>query len=245
MLERFEKLAGYKLNAIDREVGKIADLYFDDTFWTVRYLVVDTGSWLTEKSVLISPYAVAVFDLQDERIDTTLSVEQIESSPSPETDLPVSRQFEETYALYYGYPNYWDRPHPRGGYAAPELMPPFEEIQETKGWDSHLQSAKEVDGYQVNALDGHIGHVSDFVIDDTDWAIRYFVVDTKNWWPSKHVLMSPGWATHVDWAKRTVSVDLTRDTIQQAPEYHAGSPITRDYEAQLFSHYCKDCYWQD
>jgi hypothetical protein len=244
MLERFDRLSKYSLHTTDKEVGKIADLYFDDSFWTVRYLVVDTGGWLTERSVLVSPYSVTALDAEKQRIDTTLSAERLENSPSPDTEIPVSRQFEEVYSLYYGYPHYWNGPYAWGAYAIPQLMPPMEELQETEGWDSHLQSAKEVAaGYQVEALDHRVGHVADFVIDDADWTIRYLVVDTRDWLPGKHVLLSPGWATAVDWSQRTVSVDVTRDAIEQAPEYHADRPITRDYELELFSHYCKDCYW--
>lgn len=233
MLERFDKLIKYKLKATDREMGRVKDLYFDDSSWTTRYLVADTGSWLTDKSILISPQAVASVDPKKRHIDTTLSAEQVENSPPPESELPVSRQLEMVYSYSWGEKT------------MAEPVPPGKDIQEREGWDPSLRSAKEVEGYQVHALDHNVGHIVDFVVDDTDWVIRYFVVDTRNWWPSKHVLLSPAWATDVDWAMRTVSVDVTRDMIRQAPEYDEDQAITREYELRLFEHYCKDCYWTE
>ena len=40
-------------------------------------------------------------------------------------------------------------------------------------------------GYKLEGLDGVIGKVSQFYSDDDLWAIRYLVIDTKNWWPGK------------------------------------------------------------
>ena len=243
MLHKADTLGKCKLIAVDREIGKIRDLYFDDRFWTVRYLVADTGGWLTGRLVLISPFSVNLVDAEEEMIGTTLTAKQIEESPSPEADKPVSRQFESVYADYYGYPYYWYGPGAWGAYPRPSLMHPKEMVEQEESWDSHLRSADEVQDYEVGALDHHIGHISDFIVDDESWTIRYLVVDTRNWWPGKHVLLSPGWATAVDWATRTVAVDLTRDAIKQAPEYDEDKPITRDYEIELFRHYSKQDYW--
>jgi len=72
--------------------------------------------------------------------------------------------------MWGGYP-YIERDRTRWGVSASEAM----------GWDRHLRSTKEVTGYQFGALDGEIGHVDDFIVDDETWAIRYLVVATKNW----------------------------------------------------------------
>lgn len=88
-------------------------------------------------------------------------------------------------------------------------------------------------GYEIQALDGEIGHVEDFVIDDETWAIRYLVVATRNWWPGKKVLVSPQWIERVSWSESKVFVNLSREAIKQSPEYSAEALITRDYEAGL------------
>jgi hypothetical protein len=90
---------------------------------------------------------------------------------------------------------------------------------EAMEWDRHLRSTNEVTGYNLLALDGEIGHVDDFIVDDETWAIRYLVVATRNWWPGKKVLISPKWIENVSWEEREVAIGLSRDAIKAAPEY--------------------------
>ena len=117
--------------------------------------------------------------------------------------------------------------------------------QKEQAEDRHLRSTQEVTGYYIGATDGEIGHVEDFIIDDESWSIRYIVVDTRNWWPGKKVLASPEWIEKVSWADSTVYVELTRAAIKSAPEYDASSPIDRDYEDRLHTHYGRQGYWFD
>ena len=114
-----------------------------------------------------------------------------------------------------------------------------------KGWDPHLRSTHEVTGYRFLALDGEIGHVDDFIIDDETWAIRYLVAATKNWWPGKKVLISPKWIESVSWGDKEIAIGLSRDTIKAAPEYTDESLLTRPYEAGLHGHYNREGYWVD
>jgi len=112
-----------------------------------------------------------------------------------------------------------------------------------KAWDPHLRSTSAVSGYKMEALDGEIGHLDDFVIDDETWAIRYLVVSTRNWWPGGKVLISPQWIERVDWKEASISVNLSRDAIKRSPEYTEDALITRDYEAGLHGHYHRPGYW--
>jgi hypothetical protein len=86
--------------------------------------------------------------------------------------------------------------------------------------------------------------VDDFLIDDESWAMRYIVVDTRDWRPDKHVVISPQWITLVDWAEKLVTVDVTRDTVQRAPEYDPAIGYSRLHEASLHRHYQRPGYWQ-
>jgi len=81
------------------------------------------------------------------------------------------------------------------------------------------------------------------VIDDEAWAIRYMEVATRNWWPGKKVLVSPAWIERVSWADSRVFVGLSRDAIQNGPEYIEAEPITREYENRLYFHYGRPPYW--
>jgi hypothetical protein len=115
--------------------------------------------------------------------------------------------------------------------------------KEDESWDPHLRSTKDVSGHHIQAQDGEIGHVEDFIIDDETWAIRYLVIDTKNWWGGKKVLISPQWIDRISWDESKVFVNLSKERIKQSPEYSDDLLITRAYEDQLHKHYDQKGYW--
>jgi hypothetical protein len=199
--------------------------------------------------VLISPYALdrVNTDIYLKQIEIHLTKKQTEDSPSLDSDKPVSRQFEHAYYGYHGWPPYWGGPCTWGPYPYivrdPEKWREFN--QGGKAWDLYLRSMHAVSGHHVQALDGEIGHVADFIIDDEAWAIRYLIIDTHNWWPGKKVLLSPQWIERVSWGERKVFVNLTREAIKQSPEYTQELVLTRDYEAALHQHYNRQGYWVD
>ena len=247
MLSKAGTLTGYKLDSLDGEIGEVKEFYFDDRYWTIRYLVADTGNWLTGRKVLISPYALVAVIAAEQHITIDLTKRQIEDSPSLNSDKPVSHQFEQAYYGHYGWPMYWGGPYRWGPY--PYIVRDREKRREPneggKAWDPHLRSTYGVSGHHVQALDGEIGHVQDFIIDDETWAIRYLIIDTHNWWPGKKVLVSPQWIESVSWGERKVFVNLSREAIKQSPEYTEESLLTRDYEIGLHQHYNRQGYWVD
>jgi hypothetical protein len=251
MLTTATALKGFSLDSHDGEIGKVKEFYFDDRYWTIRYLVADTGNWLTGRKVLISPYALGAVATQEQHIATDLTRKQIEQSPSLDSDKPVSRQFEDAYYGYYGWPAYWSGPYMWGYYSKLESNLERsherwrESVQKEKEWDPHLRSTDDVSGRHIHAADGDIGHVVDFIIDDQTWAIRYLIVDTRNWWAGKRVLVSPHWIERVSWSESKVFVNLTRQNIKQSPEFTEASLLTRDYETRLHQHYNRQGYWVD
>ena len=46
MLRKAKTMNGFRLDSLDREIGKVKEFYFDDRHWIIRYLVADTGNWL-------------------------------------------------------------------------------------------------------------------------------------------------------------------------------------------------------
>ncbi|MGH7263271.1 MAG: PRC-barrel domain-containing protein [Candidatus Rokuibacteriota bacterium] len=254
MLRTVTDYRRYAIAATDGEIGRVDDVLFDDRTWTVRYLVVDTGSWLTGRRVLLSPASVSDADPSGERFRVPLTRRQVEESPPVEADRPVSRQHEIQLADHYGYPYYWagpyrwgPAPYPLVPMAVPPQPDPVErEIRERQrqSADPNLRSAREVTGYGIEATDGEIGHLEDFLVDDRAWAIRYVIVDTRNWWPGKKVVISPEWVAGVSWNDQTVRVDLSREQVRGAPEYDPSAPVARDYETRLHDHYRRSRYWE-
>lgn len=272
MLYKATTLKGYALRSLDGEIGRVKEFYFDDRHWTIRYLVADTGDWLPGRQVLLSPRALISVNKEEQHIGIGLTKKQIEDSPSLDSDKPVSRQYEATYSGYYGWPMYWGGPYMWGTSLFPTIMPDTGEMrQSARGvsqygmeesttalpstetlpavdrdahtGNAHLRSTHNVSGYHIQATDGEIGHVDDFIIDDETWAIRYLRVDTVNWWPGKKVLIAARWIDRVSWDESKVFVKLTRAAIKQAPDYTDESLLTREYESKLHGYYTRQGYW--
>ena len=255
MLNRVSHLTESTVTATDGPIGHVKAAFFDDHTWTIRYLVVDAGTWLTGREVLISPYAVKQPVGSVKNIDVSLTREQVKDSPDIDTHQPVSRQHERDYLRYYDYPEYWNGGDlwGMGGYPLfPPLQPSAEEVAANQAMhardfaagDVHLRSSVKVTGYDIQATDGSIGHVKDFIFDDESWAVRYLLVDTHNWWPGgRKVLIANPWIERIDWATSTVHVKLTREQVKNSPAYEEAGDINRDYEKRLHAAYDREGYW--
>lgn len=223
----------YTILAQGDEIGKVDDFFFDDTTWTIRYLVVNTGNWLTGRKVLLSPTMVTRSYWETQLFEVNLTRQQVKDSPGIKTDQPVSLQHQIAQV-------YWTAQHYMPMSILPILAPARSkedlEGQEEKN-DRHLRSACEVMGYHVQATDDDIGHVDDFLVEDESWAIHYMVVDTRNWLPGKRVLVSPRWIRWVGWDERRVAVNITQNAVKDSPEYVPTKPLSRVYEEQLHEHY--------
>lgn len=243
MFRSTKELNGYKILATDGECGTVKDLLFDDESNIVRYIVVNTGGWLIGRQVLISPVAIDQPDFDSHKLPAVLSKANIEESPTIETDLPVSRQTEFALASFYNWPVYW------GAGTASVLnrqsMPAGVAIQvQERESDPHLRSAKEVTGYQIQCMEGTLGHIEDLIVDTESWSLRYLIIDTNNWLPtSKKVIIAFDWLTHFTWEDCKAHVDLTQEQVKNAPHYDARLPVNRAYETQLYDFYGRPSYW--
>jgi uncharacterized protein YrrD len=264
MLRSMKDLEHYALAATDGHIGHVKDVYFDDDAWVIRWLVVDTGSWLSSREVLISPISIHRPDWAERVLPVSLSKDQVKHSPSVDTHKPVSRQHELQYLGYYGYPSYWGDGGMWGAGMYPyALVSDYAPNAETKAErdrevavyarierarhrhdDPHLRSGKAVVGYHLHATDGEVGHVDGLLVDEDTWAIRYLVVNTSNWWIGHQVLVSPQWITEVSWPESRVSVNLTRESIRSAPAYVSTEALNREQEAGLYGHHQRSGYWE-
>lgn len=254
MLNTVKQLKSYKLNCLDGEIGKVKDFYFDDQEWVIQYLIADTGSWLSSHKVLISPHLIISIHHETASININLTKSQLENCPLLETDKPVSRQYQKELLSYLDYPPYWGGG--MLGYRNLGILGQHQIINEVEknkeenledeaSWDPHLRSVEEVNGYQVQSTDKEVGQVTDFVIDENSWNIRYLVVDTNKWLPGKKVVVSPQWIKMVSWSESLVFVDVSSKRIEQSQEYDEEVIIDRDYEIKLYNHYNRKWYWPD
>ena len=146
--------------------------------------------------------------------NVTLTVEQVRNSPEIDPERVLSRPDEERLLNHFGHPFYWKTD------ISSESIP-------------HLCSTKEVTGDHIQASDGEIGHVDDFLIDEATWHVDYLVVDTSNWIGGKRVLISPMSLTDIDWPNSKLLVALTRDAVKHSPSIES-VPIAPGEEGPPF-----------
>lgn len=256
MIRSAKSLTGFELQATDGALGKVKDLYFDDVKWNVRYVVVDTAAWLRSRKVLLSTGVFFGSDWDASQLLVDLTQDQIRKSPSIDTEEPIDREDEESLHRYYGWPTYWSEstdgmesmaglggaigavpvgltPSPRSNVAVPG---PTLGRRAPDG-DRRLRSVNQVVGYHIEATDGSIGHIEDFLVDDQTWDIRYCIIDTRNWLPGKKVLLAPEWISRIRWSESSAYVDLTRESVQNSPEFDPKVPMDETYAHRLHDHY--------
>jgi uncharacterized protein YrrD len=88
VLHLASKISGATIVAGDEDVGTLEDFYFQEASWTVRYLLVDTGSWLSGRKVLIAPESVEQ-GWRWGKIRVNLTREQVTNAPSFDPTQPV------------------------------------------------------------------------------------------------------------------------------------------------------------
>jgi hypothetical protein len=229
MLQSIKQLYGNKLGASDGDIGHVKDFYFNDHTWAVRYVVADTGNWLPGRQVLLSPHAFGSIYPAGKAMLVNLTRKQIEDSPAIETHKPVSRQYEEEYHRYYGWPYYWEGDGLWGGmrgFPILELPPKFSTLEppaatgpKTERADAHLRSTLAVNGYHLQATDGIVGHVCDFLMDDKSWAINQLVVKTGHRFTGKEVQLPMSQVERISYQESTVFVKLTKEALEKSPEH--------------------------
>jgi len=256
MLRSLVEPEGYKLDALDGSIGHCSDFLFDDEQWAIRYMVADTGGWLTGRKVLISPAQLGEPDWERRRLPVELTSKQIEESPPLDSDAPVSRQYEQSFNAAHALPGYWLGSGLWGDYPLPTDMttpiaqtgvapaPPAQDEPLEPDVDepqTHLRSLDEVRGYGVYATgkdgDEHVGRLADLIIDDRTWEIRQLVVDTSRLPLSKRVLLPASVIEGIDWAERRIQAGVAAERIEDAPEFDPREPVNEKQEAVLYDYY--------
>jgi uncharacterized protein YrrD len=239
MLWNASALIGYHVHGTDGAFGTVHDLLVDDHIWMLRWLVVDTGNWLPGRKVLIPARALGRPDPASRQVLIARTKEQIENSPDIDTDLPVSADSEQRLYEFYALDLDTDRNHngqekpisdqtvpnqPDGGYLPQPL-------------DPNLFSLKSLIGYKLAAIDGGIGHVSDFLIDDRTWKIQCLSLNTGDWWPSAVVLIPTGVIQSIDWEAELVHAKIDQAAVRASPNYQPEETADGSYVETVLTYY--------
>jgi hypothetical protein len=259
MLHTLNDLKNLAIHASDGDIGLTKDFYFDDKQWVIRYLVVETGSWLFSKKILLSPISIKELSKEEQTLTVTISRDQVKSCPDIDSEKPVSRQYEVEYMRYYGYSHYWDNTGIWGSYPSPNMIAPgyysvapktddldspdnFADVDAalSRDNDHHLRSSDAVTDYHLDAIDGELGHLQGMLIDIDTWEIRYLIINTSNWWLGHLVLIAPKWIKEVSWPTSKIYVDMTQKQVKNAPTFDPSEPFNLEHEQSLQAHYDRD-----
>lgn len=225
----------------DGAIGKLHDALFNGKTWKVRYLIVDTGSWLSETKQLFSPQGLTSTSWPNRSVTVDATRQQFRSSPGVLSDRPISRQMEEELAKHFAWSLYWAAGIGVGKADHREARAASTNREETlleRAED--LRSFNEVTGYHIAAEDGDVGRVDDLLIDDETWNVRFLIVRTGTWFSNKHALISPEWVESIRWSERAVHVDLSRETIKERLEFDPSIPINSEVEEHLYDAYARE-----
>lgn len=202
----------------DGPAGSVADLYFEDERWQVRYLVIDAGSWLRPRVVLVPPASVDTHASGEGTLRLNLDRQQILRSPGAESARPVFRQIQLAQQVHLGYPYYWSGLGLWGavggrGRAEAERAAHAELAR----GDPHLRSAAALMGCRIEARDGTSGLLDDFIVDERSWRISDLVVDTHPWRPGGRVRIDPALVRQIDWEAHEVHLSMAREALRRSP----------------------------
>ena len=256
MLHTLNNLKNLAIHASDGDIRLTKDFYFDDKHWVIRYLVVETGSWLLSKKILLSPISIKELNQKPQTLTVTISRKQVKNCPDMDSEKPVSRQYELEYMRYYGYSHYCDNTDIWGGYSSPNMMSPgyysvapkpdnlgapdnFADVDAALSQDNdhHLRSSNAVTGYKLDVIDGDLGHLHGMLIDTDTWEIRYLIINTSNWWLGHLVLIAPKWIKEVSWPTSKIYVDMTQQQVKDAPTFDPSVPFSLEHEQSMQTHY--------
>ncbi|MGD8251123.1 MAG: PRC-barrel domain-containing protein [Desulfobacterales bacterium] len=244
MLHNLQTMSNLVIEATDGDIGRCSDFLFDDVSWKIRYMVADTGKWLPGRKVLITPGSLSQIDWKTNRILVNLSTDALRRSPPLDQDAPVSRRYEIELANHYGAGYWWTRSEGMGIMPAPVPFPvkssDVEADEKTDPEQTQLRSFNEVSGYRIQATDDTLGHLETMLVDDVQWQLDFFVVDTRNWLPGKKVVIPIRWAEGVSWSEETFSVNKTTDDIKECPTIDLSQPVDPQFESVLRKRYAGD-----
>jgi hypothetical protein len=221
-------LYGFALIGSAGEIGTVEDFYFDDTSWRVKFMVVDTGAWLTSRRVITSTQSVEDIDWESSRFHTQLTTEQIKESPDIDTEKHMGREHEEILVRHYHLHSHWPE---AGMFGIPPFLPappiqvepPDKVIQRA---ESHLVVASEVIGCSVEAADGHLGILHDFMIQGA-WQIGEIVVNTGSPVIGKKVWIPLSAISGLNWKENIIRLNFSYKIAKKSREVSSTGPGDR------------------
>lgn len=229
------QLKTFNIDAIDGEMGKIKDLYFDDKKWAIRYAIIDTRKWLPGRKVLLSPTSFVNLDSENENLEVEYDKEAVRKSPEIPDETAISKDVEQSIAGYYGWNRYWTGNMLWGAQDTPlTTLQPDPMSEDQTRYNQQMESLQEYDlrsedetqGYKVHANDGKLGQVVDMIYDDEYWKIRYLIVQSsESYVDKKYFAFEIDKIESVDWFEEDIYIKGTVAAAEETKQYDTTAEI--------------------
>ncbi len=255
MLNELERLYDLEVTIDNETIGNVSSVLFDDRSWDIDYLIIDVGDWLRERHILLSTQCLKIPDWDNEQIEANVTKKKVEQSPTINLSEPVSEKRLLQLHQYYG----WTPFRPGLMPLAPTPIIPvsmiesgatrYKLVKKSKGKEEHpektihLRSSKEILDYSVVSNTEEFGNVEDILFNAMDWKIRYLIIDVSDWFDKEHRLIPVDWIESMKWIEQKITVDVSKEKVENAPEFIYKSEITREDESILYEYYSRSGYW--
>ena len=93
-----------------------------------------------------------------------------------------------------------------------------------------LQVISPLKGFAIEASDGTIGMVCDFLFDDASWKVRWLVIDCGTWLTGRKVRIHPSAISREDLERQQSVVALTRAQVEDSPKLLEDQPVSQQME---------------
>ena len=232
MLRSLSGIAGYRIEAIDGDAGRVQDFVFNDFLWTVRHAVAASGSFRHRKRIAIRCSVLGQPRWESQVLPAGLTLAQLQQRTGELELEPASRRRDFAFSE-----DNWLSPLPFPGTLALAVRAPAPVANsEPNPPDPQLRSVQEVIGYSIRSRQGRIGRVDDFIVDDEHWSIRYIAVSIGNWMPRKKVLIEPEWIESISADERDMVICLSNEGIESSPDYDPLEPVNSQYQVRRYDY---------
>lgn len=201
MFHHLGTLMGAPVITSDGEKRHVRNFLFDDRSWLIRYLVVDAGTWLAPRQVVLPTSKLDLPDWRRKLITARITMAELLSSPDAESVKPVSRQQQLAWNRHFGWPEdnpYWSGPG--------STLAPGREFRLQEQDDPHLRRTLDLTSYQVWGDDGCLGVLEGFFVEEGSWHIGYLLVRSRDW-VYRDRMISTVHVAGISWGQHRVLLD--------------------------------------
>ncbi len=236
MFWSFSALVGYPIKATDGQLGTVVSFLYEPSDWSIRWLIIDTGGWLSGRRTLLPISALGQPDPKAHHLPVNLTMKQVESSPEIDDGEPLSEDTELLVCEHYNLSQRDGRiPGDRDGKTPPDQAAVA--TREVRNHDCGLRNIADIIGFSIEANDGEIGHAEDFLIDIERWQISYLMVHSSTWWTDDKRLISPLSIEGIDSARSIIHLDVACQKVKDSPRYVPSETVDGAFDELFHSYY--------